>query len=1047
MRKRILLLLFVSVILVRSNAQQSAFNQPVQLKSCKINVDANCFIATTVMELEFYNPKNEEVEGYKHFKLNRGQVVTAFQLDLNGRYRDGSIEERRKAANAYNTIVGKRIDPAILEMDHQDNYMLHIYPIAARSSRRVKIIITQLMKGDADKLTYHLPLSFSDTTSFFELKINVSNTKNIPIVNKGLLENQLFRKDLGATELHWETNFIILNKPLSFSVPFTENDPCLCVSKEKKEFILRFSPNIPVHYNVLPKKITVFWDASLSAKTRNLKEELDFLEEYIRANKIIGVTIIPFNQQLQQSIYYYPEKTNFSAIRHRLLNYNYSGATTLGNLDFSQLTSDVVLLFSDGINSYGPSMPKPGAIQINCIVSGNTYNHAHLEKIIGTSGGSIVLPNDINNTIATMKKAQIFLLNYSSTGLHINEDFPMRIEKNISLSGTFSHADSLHLLFGNNSSINKKESFFIDERNFCTEDIYKKMKMLEAFDSIVYNNPYSNGMLVFGLTEKVITPQTAYLVLERIEDYVKYNIAPPQELEEQCKELNYVYKSEYKIKALNDFDEKENLTALVNAYNQKIKWWDSNQPLINLDAPLAAAVTSASRQASANNTLSHSGSSGSEFNIAKIQGNQLMNDVVVTGASGAKKSMAAASSYLNVLSGKTSGLQVHKNFNSDAIHLRGQNRLNTGGNPIIILDGMIILNGNDINPNDIKDITILQGSAAAALFGATGANGAIIINSKNSSEDYSIKKEWSSYNINSMEEVDYMVGLDELTISKLKERYDELAIDHGKKLGFYFDMAQYFFKRNLKKIAHDILLTGSEYTNGDISGLKIVAYILESWKQYKEAIALYKNMIQDFPERIELYRELAMALFQDKQYQEAIDVLNVAINRSYKDNSNDIAQKEMALTEMNAIIALHKNSLSLSAINAHLIKSLPADLRITISGNRNNGYTYANTRITEPRSKIRDFQSGIKANSYFTGSSRDQYYYYKPLSDEYTVKEAQKGIYKISIDSYNYYNQKIPEYVRIMVFRNFQKLDQTLEVQHVILDNQYGHVTIAQVKW
>jgi len=37
---------------------------------------------------------------------------------------------------------------------------------------------------------------------------------------------------------------------------------------------------------------------------------------------------------------------------------------------------------------------------------------------------------------------------------------------------------------------------------------------------------------------------------------------------------------------------------------------------------------------------------------------------------------------------------------------------------------------NDINPDDVEDVTVLQGPAAAALFGPDGANGAIVINTK-----------------------------------------------------------------------------------------------------------------------------------------------------------------------------------------------------------------------------------------------------------------------------------------------------------------------------
>ena len=56
------------------------------------------------MELEFYNPGNEVV-GKAKFYLNKGKI-SAFQLDLNGKYRDGSIEENGKLTQQH---CGKRM--------------------------------------------------------------------------------------------------------------------------------------------------------------------------------------------------------------------------------------------------------------------------------------------------------------------------------------------------------------------------------------------------------------------------------------------------------------------------------------------------------------------------------------------------------------------------------------------------------------------------------------------------------------------------------------------------------------------------------------------------------------------------------------------------------------------------------------------------------------------------------------------------------------------------------------------------------------------------
>ena len=54
-----------------------------------------------------------------------------------------------------------------------------------------------------------------------------------------------------------------------------------------------------------------------------------------------------------------------------------------------------------------------------------------------------------------------------------------------------------------------------------------------------------------------------------------------------------------------------------------------------------------------------------------------------------------------------------------------------GGEGIIyVVDGTILPNSNDINVDDIEDVTVLQGPAASAQFGSQGANGAIVITTK-----------------------------------------------------------------------------------------------------------------------------------------------------------------------------------------------------------------------------------------------------------------------------------------------------------------------------
>lgn len=89
----------------------------------------------------------------------------------------------------------------------------------------------------------------------------------------------------------------------------------------------------------------------------------------------------------------------------------------------------------------------------------------------------------------------------------------------------------------------------------------------------------------------------------------------------------------------------------------------------------------------------------------------------------------------NALAGKVSGLQVRSQSSAaldrqGTARLRGETGLGGGGGIIYVVDGTILPNANDINLDDIEDVTVLQGPAAAAQFGSQGANGAIVITLK-----------------------------------------------------------------------------------------------------------------------------------------------------------------------------------------------------------------------------------------------------------------------------------------------------------------------------
>ena len=98
------------------------------------------------------------------------------------------------------------------------------------------------------------------------------------------------------------------------------------------------------------------------------------------------------------------------------------------------------------------------------------------------------------------------------------------------------------------------------------------------------------------------------------------------------------------------------------------------------------------------------------------------------------------SNFVNSLQGKIAGVSVTNAGGSpnsgSQIIIRGISSVNNSqsNEPLFILDGVPVNGGAsaaaDINPNDIENITVLKGAAAAALYGQDAANGVIMITTK-----------------------------------------------------------------------------------------------------------------------------------------------------------------------------------------------------------------------------------------------------------------------------------------------------------------------------
>lgn len=112
-----------------------------------------------------------------------------------------------------------------------------------------------------------------------------------------------------------------------------------------------------------------------------------------------------------------------------------------------------------------------------------------------------------------------------------------------------------------------------------------------------------------------------------------------------------------------------------------------------------------------------------------------------------------------LVSGKIAGVQITSNGGAPGagsrIRIRGGTSLNASNDPLIVIDGVPVDNGGIagspnplslINPNDIENVTVLKDASAAAIYGARGANGVMIITTKKGATGGKLNIELNSVN-------------------------------------------------------------------------------------------------------------------------------------------------------------------------------------------------------------------------------------------------------------------------------------------------------------
>ena len=914
---------------------------PMVLQDLSIDILVIGQTAVTTMEMTFYNPNSRVMEGEFQFPLADGQQVSRFALDINGKMREGVVVDKALGRKAFEDIVRRGIDPGLLEKTEGNNFKARVYPMPAKGTRRVLIAFEQELHERDGQDYYFLPITANTTLKNFKVRTEVvSRFVKADIQNSLQLDFKQARNSY-ISEVS-QQNFA-LNQNIALTFPKIEKPQSISATKDGKTYCYG---NITLSTSQtknrpIPTEIGLLWDASHSASNRDRAKEFAFLDAYFKALKNVKVVLSSFNIRTDKTLTFEVKNGNWQALKSHLESLQYDGATDGNAINFS-LKADELLLFSDGIFNFGSKdfsvndAVKQAKTPITVVNASAVANTPKMQYLANATGGSFIDLTTLS-TEQALKAAQTVpfqLLDIEVKNGKIANIFPQKgtaISKgNFTLAGELQTKEaSLILSFGYPKNVIVQKEIHFAANPDASESEFELLRRIWAEKQIAQlerEGAEQKQIDAVGREYSIVTEGNSLIVLETVEDYVRYRITPPKELQ-----------MEYSKRLANQEKQKEDsakriLENVIAQSAEQSKWWNTQYPLKDSKSKNKAVIM--------------------EEVVYPIDNNAIA-DVAAVEAPSMERSAS-------------------KEVSSNAM---------------------------------AKRATAPRSTPAPA----SVPTSKIELNAYNPDTPYLKVMEYTEY-------------------AKAVETYYKLKKEYGNTPSFYVDVADYFFKKGNHEQAILVVSNLAELSLDDPQLLRMLGYKLSNYSAKKEAVQVFRKVAQLREEEPQSFRDLGLALAEDAQYNEAAKNLYRVVTNEWSSRFGDV--QLVTLNDLNSLIARHQG-IDVSYIDKRLLKKEPVDVRVVLSWDTDN--CDMDLWVTDPKDEKCYYQNTL---TYLGGKiSHDVTQGYGP--EEFMLKKAENGKYKVQVDYFGTHSQKqlMPVSLRITFYTHFGTPQQKQEETTVRLSN------------
>jgi tetratricopeptide (TPR) repeat protein len=529
----------------------------IELETADVKATIDYTTARVTYDLSFVSQRPGNLEGTFYFALPRGAYVHEFGMWLDGNYQGSAVVEAQAGRVAYESIVRRGVDPALLEWTAGNNFKMRVFPVVKGKPSRIVLTVGMPLEMTGGKLRASVPLDFGKVET---LKLAVEGRvrgDEMPELNglKGLKLAEVKVKDddgdvIGFSGKYEEKDLL----PPDALVLTAEEEDADDVKVRREDgdearfFEAHAFPTLGGSLRPKAEHAVVYWDYSLSEEDHR-EARLESLGRYLKARKPATLEIWGFNQQ----VFPVAKELKGSDVKGALAavaKYPYDGGTRLDRLiadlkaaapKWKGRATDLVVL-TNGVDSFELFDTKTTGDFARSdlaayLIAPATGANATLLGVVAKMFGAVILDQDEDLvpeaftampwTVASVKASKSLTEVVNAAGTQLFPGDGLVVRGRVKRDGK---AEVVTTLAQGKKTKTVTWSFDTEdvkrEKTHTVPRLWAQQRILELAAAKRSN---AATIRTLAIEHQLMSPETVMVVLEWCDDYREFKLPPPKD--------------------------------------------------------------------------------------------------------------------------------------------------------------------------------------------------------------------------------------------------------------------------------------------------------------------------------------------------------------------------------------------------------------------------------------------------------------------------------------------------------------------------------------